>query len=295
MIGIVTATLDADRADSCISSWQTTARGEYRLYVVRQATGSQRDWYGPRAGGRLYQYWTPEILGVVPAFALGVQKALEDGCEIVACFHDDLEIEGDGWNIWITRLFADNPQIGLCGFGGGTGLADADIYQTPYNPMQLARKDFVSNMRDAEAHGVRSLQPLRVACLDGFSQIGRREYWEGYNAPGAAESTVGLESDTTEHPGNLFSEMAKWGIVHHCYDAALGCFAKRLGWETWMIPIACHHFGGRTAVGDSRYHQWANAQRPDDAPESGSGDQVFWNEAHRIVYDQFRDILPIRV
>ena len=71
-------------------------------------------------------------------------------------------------------------------------------------------------------------------------------------------------------------------------DAALACLAKRFGWEVWCLPVACHHHGGLTAVADARYHAWARQQRP-------HGDLTFWAEAHRIVYDEFRDVLPIRV
>jgi hypothetical protein len=290
-LAIVTATLDFERAGDCFESWIAQARAPFTLYLVGQkidAPDQAPVWADVGTlGHRVIGYKTNQILGVVPAFAIGVAKALEDGHEIIACFHDDLLIEHRGWDTWGTLLLRDNPPIGLVGFGGGVGLGDPDIYQKPYDPMQLARRGFVSNMRDAEAHGARSLLPLRVACLDGFSQIGRREYWVG-SKPGDWGGTI-LPSTW-----NLFTMMQSWGIVHHAYDAALGCFAKRLGWEAWMLPIACHHFGGRTAVGDPNYTRWAD-QQPD--PETGvfgvGGDGRFWARAHRIVYDQFKDVLPI--
>jgi hypothetical protein len=128
----------------------------------------------------------------------------------------------------------------------------------------------------------------RVSVLDGFSQIGRREYWEGMHQQASVSPVL---------EGNLFALMQRWGIIHHAYDAALGCFAKRLGWEVWMLPVACHHHGGLTAVANSRYHAWAN-DRPLYADHRGKvhrGDQAFWARAHRIVYDQFTDVLPLRV
>jgi hypothetical protein len=220
-------------------------------------------------------------LGVVPAFAIGVQAALDDGAEIIACFHDDLEILDPTWAEQVLAHFDTHPRCGLAGFGGALGLGSDDIYKTPYNPMQLARQGFRSNMRDAEAHGIRSTVAERVACLDGFSQIGRREFWQAYTP----------DDDVLIIPrrqGNLFGRMQSWGIRHHWYDGALGAFATRLGWETWYLPVACHHFGGRTAVGDAGYAEWARTQ-------VDGGDAGFWEAAHKIGYSNFRDVLPLRV
>jgi len=280
-LGVVTATLDWMRAEPCVNTWQRTATGPLHLYTVGQGGFPFDQWtplvIDPRAG-TAQVFGHRQVLGVVPAFAIGVRKALEDGCEIIACLHDDLDITSKGWDQDVIHLFKTCPRAGLCGFGGGKGLADDDIYQTPYNPMQLARKQFISNMRDAEAHGQRSEVAQPVACLDGFSQIGMRSFWMA-QPRGHGGFIVPVP--------NLFEQMASWGIVHHWYDGALGAFAKRLGYQVWYLPVACHHYGGRTAVGDARYVEWAKQQTPD-------GDAGFWQQAHRIGYDQFRDTLPIR-
>lgn len=279
---IVTATLDLDRAQDCIASWAETA-GDVQIVVI------------------------PDVFGTVPAFASGVQQALKEGAEIIACFHDDLLLEpgAQGWDQTVEVMFQAHPQIGLMGFGGATGLGASDIYQKPYAPMQLARQRFGSNMRDAEAHGERWTTPRRVACLDGFSQIGRREFWEGQSLPGAwgdKESQFHDRLWQAEFGGsNLFSLMQSWGVIHHFYDGMLGCFAKRLGWETWFLPIPCHHFGGRTAVGDPRYQEWVASRmyqrwETNKPPEVlARGDAAVWEQAHQIGYDQFKDVLPIRV
>jgi hypothetical protein len=196
----------------------------------------------------------------------------------------------------------------LVGFGGGLGLGAADIYQTPYDPMQLARVGFISNMKDAELHGARTTSYQPIAVLDGFSQIGTRRYWQGHARQGAPAVTLcptcggkgfapsaranhcgfcdGQENNDTDE--TLFSLMQSWGIVHHAYDAALGCFARRLGYQVWLAPIACHHYGGQTAVGDPGYHTWAQQQ-------TEGGDAGFWQHAHGVVYHEFKDVLPIRV
>lgn len=253
----VTASTNVDRAKACLASW-----GDVPIICVHNG--------GPVRG----------YLGVVPAFREGVDLALETDAEIIACLHDDLELRDPLWAQKVLRHFDRQPACGLAGFGGAIGLGSDDLYQTPYDPMQLARRGFRSNMTNAEAHGVRSLLSERVACLDGFSQVGRREFWLGYHTPDAAQF-----HPTAERP---FTYLEALGMVHHFYDSALGCLAARYGWETWYLPIACTHYGGRTAVGDAGYQAWAKTQQP-------GGDQDFWTAAHRIGYDAFRDVLPVRV
>jgi hypothetical protein len=312
-LAIVTASLDTDRAGACMRTWS----GTHVRVVYTVLQGYDED--PPRwriadldNAQRVGTYFSSEILGVVPAFALGVQKALEDGAEIIACLHDDLEIHDPTWAEKVVNWFETHPTCGLAGFGGATGLGHPQIYQIPYDPMQLARIDFVSNMRDAEAHGRRATTqgdwrwpyaPERVVCLDGFSQIGRREFWQGlgeYIPPTNSYGTIGMSIEGAQ-TFNLFGVLQSWGVVHHFYDGMLGCFAKRLGWEVWMLPIACHHLGGQTAVGDARYAEWASQHQRtvldfgNRRVEDARGDQLFWEEAHRIGYEQFRDVLPLRL
>lgn len=289
-IAVVTASIDLERAEPAIWSWIKTLRQPIDLYLVVQGT-DQRGWEVVKRGGlaTLYGYHHREILGVVPAFAIGVQRALNDGAPIIACFHDDLEIEQQDWDEDVWRLFKACPRAGLCGFGGGKGLGDSDIYRKPYSPMQLARQQFISNMRDAEAHGERSLAAQPVACLDGFSQIGLWDFWRGVNR----ETPVRHHRSAST---NLFRILELVGMVHHAYDAALGCFAKLLNYQVWYIPVACHHHGGLTAVADPRYQQWADDFTWHNAVtgEEVRGDAGYWQHAHSIVYHMFQGVLPIR-
>jgi len=298
-LAIVTATIDLDRAWPCIATWLKDASYPVRLYIVEQG-GGRRDWerkvvavtsraeshHVLRCGLRL-------IAGVVPPFALGVAQALHDGADIVACFHDDLQFQdAEGWDIRLRKLFGERPDVGLVGYGGAMGLADDNIYKIPYDPMQLVRKDFGSNMRDAESHGQRWTRDREIAVLDGFSQIGRAEFWRGQIGP-RLEVAEGTKAPAT---ATLLHDMEERGVVHHAYDAALGAYAKLLGWRVWFLPEPVHHFGGLTAVADPRYHEWANL-RTSNEDRAGSGDQWFWEQSHRIIYDTFKDTgtLPIRV
>lgn len=257
---VVTATTNRDRAEDCVSSWGAVPV----IYVDNGQDGV--------------------YLGSVEAFRRGVDAALASfpDAGIIACLHDDLQIHDPDWAARVVEYFAENPAMGLAGFGGAIALGDADLYQKEYAPQALARKGFRSNLVDAEAHGIRRLYAERVACLDGFSQIGRRAFWEGRDY----ETQSGPAADVASlRPWEVLRDL---GMVHHFYDSALGCLAARAGWETWYLPIPCVHYGGRTAVGDRGYQQWALAQ-----PQGG--DHGFWREAHRIGYDAFRDVLPLSV
>ncbi len=262
-LAVVTATTNPGRAADCLQSWLDRAHYEWPLII--EVNGFKDEPY----------------LGVVPAFAKALRKALETKAEVIALLHDDVMIKEDGWDATVLAHFQLQPTCGLAGFGGGRTLGHPAIYTIPYEPHQLARGTFISNMEEAEAHGSRVVEPQTVACLDGFSQIGRRAFWTG-NEQGSRHQV---------HPdlvGNLFQVLADLGLRHHAYDAALGCYAKRLGWDAWMLPIHCHHLGGVTAVADTHYHTWAKTQHPD-------GDEGFWHDAHKLVYEEFRDQLPFGV
>src|SRR3990172_4405077 len=269
-LAIVTATTDPERARACIRSWG----GSPFVGIV-----NGRPWTPPEkppgeAEGDLVRHWilVPEYLGTVPAFRLGVDYCLENllDADIIASLHDDVEILQSDWVAQVERHFARHPACGLLGFGGAIGLGASDMYEKPYDPMSLARIGFRSNLVDAEVHGIRSLLPERVACLDGFSQIGRRDFWEGW---GYNRHQADGHADPQYRPWTILESL---GLRHHIYDGGLGCLAARYGWETWYLPMRCRHLGGQTAVGDPDYQAWAKTQ-------VAGGDQGFWAEGHRLV------------
>lgn len=279
-LAIVTATTDPFRAADCLLGWETQAAEKPQLVVVVNGREFNLDEANRLEFGA---HWIVQrqYLGTVPAFRLGVDELLRrsDPPEIIACLHDDFEILESGWDQKVIRHFQRHERCGLLGFGGATRLGASTLYQEPYDPMQLARIGFRSNLEDAEIHGVRSLLPERVACLDGFSQIGRRAFWLGLDP-----RQMGSLDDHRERP---WTALSKLGIVHHFYDGALGCLARRYGWETWYLPLRGQHYGGQTAVGDAGYAEWAQQQ-------IAGGDRGFWEAAHRAGYENFRDVLPLR-
>lgn len=283
---IVTASTKPNRAAKCFQSW-----GDIPKVIVLNGPKAieQPATWRVITTGIVATVESEQYLGTVAAFKAGVDFALEKTeADVIACLHDDMEIQDPRWAEKVEKHFKETPASGLCGFGGALGLGSPDLYKIPYQPVQLARTNFRSNLVDAEVHGIRSLLSEQVACLDGFSQIGRREFWEGMVASRAAsgkyEDPPRL-SKSLDRPWDVLNDL---GVHHHAYDGMLGCLAFRAGWEVWYLPVRCRHYGGQTAVGDSGYQDWARTQ-------TEGGDHGFWTQAHKIWYEEFKDCLPLRV
>ena len=106
------------------------------------------------------------------------QQGFEESQEPILGFvHDDVLMQEKGWDQRVLAEFED-PAVGLVGFGGALGHGDPDMYKKPYELSQLARRNFLSNMREAEAHGERFTGERDVACLDGFAIFARRQLLE---------------------------------------------------------------------------------------------------------------------
>ena len=273
-IAIVTATTDPFKSAEFWRTWR--AGNNLPLVLVVNGVGSKFNAHEEKFLKDLglhtdvrdqdIVHIVDDYLGTVPAFATGYRIAREQGAEVICCFHDDLRIDDKLWGMVVEERFRDHPACLLAGFGGAMGVGRPGMYDEPFDPMSLARHSFGSNMEDAEAHGERWMEPRCVAVLDGFSLIVRSEL-----------------SDV-----NPFQVVADAGIIHHAYDVAIGAMVRREYKETWFLPIACHHAGGRTAVLDTGYLAWAKTKNPE-------GDQGLWLDAHRIVYEQFQDVLPFHV
>ena len=270
---VVTATANLAEAKPRIERWRDRASFEWPLLVVENG-GKTDHWLN---GGPTIIHRTEEWLGSVPAMAKGIALARDLYKPLViAALHDDVEIEEPGWDVRVLDHFTQFKRCGLAGFSGATGLGDDEIYLTPYQPMQLARRGFRSNLVDAEAHGERSTRVERVVCHDGFSLIGRATWWYW--------GTKG-DGRRGQPPWEV---LRATGIKHHCYDSLLGVLAAKASWESWYLPVACRHLGGRTAVANREYQQWAMTQ-------VDGGDAGFWHQAHEIGYELGRGILPLRM
>lgn len=261
-LACVTATVDPVRTQPWWASWGKHADDKALLYVM-VINGKEAERYAAAPTANTSLILSPEPLGTVPAFAMGVERALYLGADIVAAFHDDLRIDEPGWDAAILRHFAAHPRTGLAGFSGADGLGTEGMYARPYDPMTLARRGFFSNLEDAEAHGRRETGAVLSACADGFSQIGSAGFF-----------------------GMAWPYMVELGIKHHLYDGILGALARRHKLETWFLPVRCKHAGGMTAVASEEYQRWA-AKR--------GGDHELWKQAHILGFHDLSDVLPFSV
>lgn len=206
------------------------------------------------------QYNTVDVnLGVVGSYQKLYTQSTED---VLVFIHDDVIMRERGWDARVLQEFED-PKVGVVGFGGALQHGADEIYRVPYRLQQLARFRYLSNVDDAEVHGTRFSAACDVAVLDGFALVIRR---------------------------SLLDQCNGWPVdrypPHHNYDYWLCCMAHRLGFRVRCVGVRCHHRGGGTAVG-AEYHKWCETTR-------WGSDAVMHAEGHRLVYEEFRDVLPWR-
>jgi len=184
----------------------------------------------------------------------------ETDTDVIGYLHSDLYILEKAWDDRVLYEF-ENPRVAVVGFVGATGLAHEDIYKLPYDYTQLARSNVFSNLTDWEVHGAQETGARRVAVIDSCVVFARRE---------------------------LLRRCGGWPVAtypnsSHCSDLWLCCMAHRLGYHTRMVGVACLHRGGGKGQAGG---QWLDAR---------GGDWLQHQRAHELIYDDFRDVLPIRI
>lgn len=171
---------------------------------------------------------------VVPAFQQIYEETDE---EIICLMHDDLTNLEFGWDVRVLQAFSD-PMVGVVGFGGALGHGTHNLYQVPYHLPNLARQDFMSNMKDAEVHGRRFTGERDVAILDGFALFVRRSVLD----------TIG------GWPVNQ-------PVGYFMYSEWLCCEARRQGYRIRLAGVACEHLGGKSSGYISQNENYERAHR----------------------------------
>ncbi len=183
--------------------------------------------------------------------------------DILVFIHDDCQILEKGWDDRIRNVMESQPLCDCIGLVGGTGIGAHDIYQTPYELIQLARHNVQSALVDAEVHGHRASGPMLLATADGCALIVRRSFMDtlgGWNW---------------------------WPEANHGYDNALACMLRRHGRQLWLVPIKFAHPSLLKLYGGHK----------NDAAAARYGERFgdCYTRAHRALYDMFRDVLPFHV
>lgn len=193
-----------------------------------------------------------------------VQKFyLAEHADVLGYLHSDLTIHEQGWDNLVLKEF-ENEQVGIVSFCGAKRHGSPDIYKVLYDYRQLARYDFISNLTDATTHGRRVLEATDVAVVDSFSLFIRR---------------------------NFLSRCGGWPVddypPSHCSDYWACLMAHRLGYTVRYVPVACTHTsGGVRGNGAFDYAEWIAGTRWDS-------DEECHRIGHELLYDQFRDVLPV--
>jgi len=209
----------------------------------------------------------PAIEGEGAGYLQKVQNFyLHTNADVIAYFHSDLLIHEWAWDDRVLKEFED-PNVALVSFFGAKELGRSNIYVDPYDFRQLARGGCYSNMRDWFNHGQRCTGSMDVAMIDSFSLIVRRSFLD----------EIGGWPDPEEFPNSHGSDM------YMCMMAAR--HRKRVR----LVGIDCTHgSGGVRGDGSFDYAAWAaNTKWGSDA-----GMHQWW---HKYLYEEFRDVLPIKV
>ena len=193
---------------------------------------------------------------------------------VVLYLHDDLRLYEKGWDSRLQALFDAHPAAVLAGFSGTKALGANFIYKRPYSAAQLSRQGpLLSNLElHAEFHGLRVTEDQRVAFVDGFSLAFRASF---------LERIVGW----TWWP---------FEFVHHAYDYAAACMARRHGGEVWLCPVRCDH-GVPDKITHTRHAGTSTQPHYKALADKHGGDAEVHAKSHRFVYDTFGDVLPIEV
>jgi hypothetical protein len=237
--------------------------------------------------GASQNYGVPYALHRLWDLARSAYPALPSDQHVIAYLHDDLFMREDGWNTRIARCFA-NPEVTLAGVLGSPGLGRDEIYRDPYEFWHLSRTIATwSNVGNAEIHGERVTTEREVVFVDGVAMCLRRDFLD----------KVGGWS---WWPPNL---------VHHAYDYGLSCMVRRHGGRVWLVPVACKHgvrdFEGIREVehrvdpieesAGGGHSGTYGAKVYTDLADKYGGDTAVHRAGHRWVYDEFRDVLPLRM
>lgn len=206
-------------------------------------------------GGKVPVFLQNGSDGILPAFQRGYEATT--GFDILAYFHDDLLLKDSTWEDRVLIEFQE-PRVGLCGFGGARGHGSPDIYSVPYEYRQMGRSSFMSNMIDAEAHGIRITDSRAAAVLDGFSLIIRRSI---------LNTTKGWPVDTP--------------VGYVGFDYWISLMTRRLGFQIKVIGVPVIHLGGQTFV------KLGLGQGPEHWQQ--------FLDAHEYLYSEFKDVLPFHV
>lgn len=197
---------------------------------------------------------------------VGLLKSIQiayENCttELLALTHNDVMIYEKDWDRRIASYFRDMPDLGGAGLFGAQGCGPIGERIQDVPSIHVAAG--MSNMLEAELHGLRMRQPWRSAAIfDGFMMVFRMEM---------LKKAGGVD------------QRYKY---HHIYDRDMSLMSLAMGYKNIVVNVPCHHLSGMTA-NRSDYQEWIQ--------KIYGTDRFTHDENSKLFYDKFRDVLPIYV
>ncbi|MFA5013953.1 MAG: glycosyltransferase family 2 protein [Actinomycetota bacterium] len=184
--------------------------------------------------------------------------------DLLMLLHTDCFIYEKDWDQRIISYFYEIDKLGIAGFFGAQGcLPDGSRHQDIEKDGQMSG---LSNMLEAEIHGVRMRQPWRsCAIFDSFAMV--------------------LNMEMLKKDGG-FDMRYKW---LHYYDRDISLESIRRGYKNIVVDIPCHHIGGLTGE-SAGYQKWLK-----EMTGSGFEEGKIHNENKQKFINKWKDVLPLYV
>jgi hypothetical protein len=213
-----------------LASLLTTTTGPYHFIFLDDASEKPMKQF---LFDDLKSYWEGRCIGE-PKYIrsdenVGIpvgSQLIVDNCttDLLAIFHNDVQILQPDWDTEVLKLFASDPKLGLVSFFGCPGV----MANGSRGGMHPGIGTGWSNMIDAEQHGARISEPRAIAVPDGFAMILRRK---------------------------MLKVTGGYGPHNYHYDIALGLQSLAAGFHNMVAPISCRHLGTQTRLKPD-YMKW---------------------------------------
>lgn len=202
---------------------------------------------------------------------IGLVKTMQQAYEntfsdILAVVHNDVYIYEKNWDQRLISYFKEIPKLGGIGLFGsqGCGPIGERLQDVPRQDIAAG----MSNMLEAEIHGMRLNQPWRSAAIfDGFAMIFSMEMLK---------------------KGKGFDQRY---LYHHLYDRDASLESLRRGYKNIIANVPCHHLSGLTA-NQAQYQTWIDKKVN---KTNFTGDKWTHDENSRLFAEKFKDALPLYV
>lgn len=220
-------------------------------------------------------HYNKENTGVLATFKQGYELATGN---IICFIHSDVLLHEPGWDKRISDTFEADPQLGLAGLFGATGIGtDGGREFSMSNMLGKEWGKCTCHSQAALHHGALETGVKPAAVFDGVGLFFRRE-------------TLRQLVETTD----MFDD---WRAPHHFYDRIMSCKVAALGWHMAVIGIGFDHWSGATANASEVYNKTASEWL---GKHLGKGfwrtpDSAIYQIAEQQFFKEFRHRLPLRV